>query len=342
MRRLFGTLAICGLAVLATLPAAAATLVVVNRSDDTVDLIDLATGRSRATLSTGNAPHEAAVSPDGRTAVIANHGEREEPGSSLTVIDVAEGRVVRTIDVGRLREPHGIVWIDERTVLVTAEGSARLLLVDVPDGEVHSGFETGQRASHMVAVTPNKQRAFVANGTSGSVTVLDLAAGKKLRDVRTGAGAEGIAVTPDGKEVWVANRAADTLSILDSQSLDILAELPAAGFPIRVALTPDGTKALVTCARSGEIALYAVAERKLLRRRTLDLAAAPETGGRLFGATFGASPLPTGIVIAPDGRRAWVAASRADAVVAIDPQTLDVLGSIRAGREPGGLAYSPR
>ena len=43
----------------------AATLIVVNKSDATASLIDLASGRVLVTLPTGAGPHEVAVSPDG-------------------------------------------------------------------------------------------------------------------------------------------------------------------------------------------------------------------------------------------------------------------------------------
>ena len=42
---------------LAAVPSWGATLVVANKSDDTVDLVALDTGRSVATLPTGHAPH---------------------------------------------------------------------------------------------------------------------------------------------------------------------------------------------------------------------------------------------------------------------------------------------
>ena len=48
-------------------PVQAGTLLVANKTDDTVDLVDPATGKSGATLPTGHAPHEIAVSPDGST-----------------------------------------------------------------------------------------------------------------------------------------------------------------------------------------------------------------------------------------------------------------------------------
>ena len=319
--------------------AAAQTLLVANKSDDTVDLIALASGRSMATLHTGGAPHEIAVAPDGATAVIANYGGRGGAGNSLTVVDVAAATVRKTIDLESHRRPHGVEWLDDKRVAVTTEGSGHLTLVDIDSGTVSSAVPTGQSVSHMVALAGS--RAFVANIGSGSVTVIDTESGKKLTDIATGAGAEGIAATSDGVEIWVTNREADTLTVIDAASLEILATLPCPGFPIRIALAPDGKNALVSAARSGEVVLFDVAERRELRRAQLDLSNAPDAARRLFGDRFGNSPVPVGLVIAPDGETAWVAATQADAVVVLDPKTLTVRDVLAAGREPDGMAFSP-
>ncbi len=125
---------------LASEPLGAATLLVANKSDDTVDLIDVDSGASRATLPTGNAPHEIAVSPDGKTAVVTDYGDREAPGSSLTVVDIADAKVLGTVDLGEHTRPHGAVWLSPSRVAVTAEGSGHLLVVDP-----HAGIDADGR-----------------------------------------------------------------------------------------------------------------------------------------------------------------------------------------------------
>ena len=64
-----------------------------------------------------------------------------------------------------------------------------------------------------------------------------------------------------------------------------------------------------------------------------------DAAARLFGDRFGKSPVPVGLVVAPDGKRAWVAATQADMVVVLDPATLEVVDLIKAGKEPDGMAY---
>ena len=57
-----------------TLPASAATLVVLNKSEHTASLIDPDSGKTLAKLPVGRGPHEVIVSPDGRTAYVSNFG----------------------------------------------------------------------------------------------------------------------------------------------------------------------------------------------------------------------------------------------------------------------------
>lgn len=76
------------------------TLVVTNKTPSTATIVDVASGRTLATLPTGTNPHEIALSSDGALAVITDYGG---PRRTLTVIDVPGLRVARTIDLGEHR-----------------------------------------------------------------------------------------------------------------------------------------------------------------------------------------------------------------------------------------------
>ena len=325
-------------ALLASNSLEAATLLVANKAEATVSLVDLGSGKVAATLPVGTGPHEIAVSPDGRLALVANYGA-QQAGSSLTVLDVPGAKVVKTIDLGEYRRPHGLVFLDNRRALVTSEASKNLLEVDVEAGKVTRAIPTGQEVSHMVAVTPDGSRAFVANIGSGSMTAVDLKAGKSLGDVKTGAGAEGIEVTPDGRQVWVTNRSADTVTVVDTKTLEILGSVPSASFPIRAKATPDGKHVLVSNAKSGDLSVFSVADRKLARRVALPVKSAADKEGRLMGA-FGDSSVPIGILIEPGGQRAFVAHANGDAISIVDLGKWERSGSLTAGKEPDGMGWS--
>lgn len=320
----------------------AGTLLVLNKSDDTVSLVDLETKQIRATLPTGDGPHEVAVSPDGKTAVVSNYGDTQHPGNTLTVIDVPSKKIVRTIELGNYSRPHGVAWLQGDDVAVTVEASKALLVVSATEGKVKHAIATDQLGSHMVAISPKHRRAFTANIGSGSTTVVDLASNKRITDVATGKGAEGIAVAPDGSEVWVTNRDANTISVVDPATLKITATLEPGEIPIRVKFTPDGTRALISNARSGDVAVFDTVTKELVGRVPMQAAGEklPRNDSRPLTSQFGDGPVPVGILMPEPLSVAFVANTNADTVTVIDLETLKIVGRLKAGREPDGLGYS--
>lgn len=314
--------------------AAADRLLVANKSDNTLDVIDLEEGTIVETVPTGPQPHEVAASADGSTAIVTDYGGAS--GTTLTLVDLTGDEPPQRLSLGTHRGPHGVVWLDDG-FLVTAEGSRHLLRFDAA-GELAAAIRTGEEVSHMVAVTPDERLAFVANIGSGTVTVVDLERDVKLKDVRTGRGAEGIAVTPDGEEVWVTNRADDTVSVIDVGRLAVTETIHCPAFPIRAEITADGAWVLVTAARSGEVVLIDRARRRIERRTGIDLDPALLADDRLFADRFDSSPVPIGIEIHPDGTRFWVAATRSDVVVEMSLPELEVIRVLPTGREPDGMA----
>lgn len=313
-------------------------LVVVNKSDDTVTILDARTGAARATVAVGRGPHETEVLADGRTAAVSDYGRAGEPGRTITLVDLERGAASGSIDLGEGTRPHGLEALRDGRLLVTAEGTRELLLVDPKARKVVLRIPTQKQVSHMVVASPDGSRAYVASIGSGTVSVADLAAGKIVKDLETGAGAEGIDGTPDGREIWVTNREADTVSVVDTAKLQIVATIPVSKFPIRVKVTPDGKRALVSCAQSGDVAVIDVATRKEVKRIRLDREAVAGTEGRSFSSQFGKSPAPVGLLIAPAGKHAWVASTNADVVSILDLETFEVTRRLTAGKEPDGLS----
>ncbi|MFQ5754023.1 MAG: beta-propeller fold lactonase family protein, partial [bacterium] len=286
-------------------------------------------------------PHEVAVSPDGQTAVVANYGVQEKPGSTLTVIDIKNQKAVMTIDLVKYQRPHGLVFLhDGKRVLVTAEAQKALLIVNVNTGKVVKAIVTGQEVSHMVASSPKTRQAFVANIGSGSVSVIDLSKAETVATIKTGSGAEGIDISPDGREIWVANRAEDSINIIATRSLKVIAKLGSKSFPIRLKFTPDGKYVLVSNARSGDVAVFDVERRKEVHRIAMNVVPIAGKESRLFSDRFGESPVPVGILIHPDGLQAYVANTNADIVTVIDLKKWEITNRLRAGKEPDGMAFS--
>jgi YVTN family beta-propeller protein len=311
--------------------------VVANKSEASVSLVDLESGKVAATLETGAGPHEVGISPDGRFALVTNYGSRGHTGNSLTLIDIPRAEVVKTIDLAEYMAPHGVEWIDDQRAAVTVEANQALAVIDVGKGEVIQAIGTDQKVSHMVALDPGGQRAYTSNMGSGTVTVLDLDAGERVRNIATGGGAEGIAVSGAG-HIWVTNREDDTLTVLDGGTLAVLKEITSVGFPIRATATPND-QVLVTRARAGDLVIYDAKTFEEVRTVTFDLESLG-SDGRLFRDRFGDSSVPIGVVVDDTGGRAFVAHANADVITEVDLSSGEVVRVLRAGREPDGMGWS--
>lgn len=308
------------------------TLIVLNKSDHEAALVHPETFTVTARVPTGQGPHEAAVSPDGRLAYVTNYGSfaifkegerpQMQPGSTITVIDLQARAVKATFDLGDYRQPHGIaVSRDGKKLWVTVEGSQAVLELDAQSGKILEAWKTDQQVSHMVVATPDEKKLYVANIGSDSVTVINRAT-DEVNSIPTGDGAEGIDVSRNGKEVWVTNRGANTISVFDTATDQIAASFESGGaMPIRVKFTTDGRQAWVSNARSNAVTIFDAATRKLI-------------GKIEVGA------VPVGIQMTPDGKRAFVANTNDNKVTVIDVASQKVLSTFVPGTEPDGMAWA--
>src|SRR6188768_4066218 len=101
MKRLLAAAVLVWVAVCQPLAAQGPRLVVLNKVDATLVTVDPASGKILGTVATGEAPHEVAVSPDGRTAYVGNYGS-QTPGSTISVIDLSAMKELRRVDVSPL------------------------------------------------------------------------------------------------------------------------------------------------------------------------------------------------------------------------------------------------
>jgi len=307
------------------------TLLVVNKSENTLAFVDVETNDVRGKVTTGPGPHEVAVTSDGRLAYVTNYSSGRPAGTRcwLTVVDIDGMRAIRDIELKDpesgeyLSAPHGImVTADGSELWVTVEGSGAVARIALPEEEVRAVYRTEQRTSHQVVPLPDGSKAYVANIGSGSVSVVDVSSGT-VTTIPCRPGTEGIDVSPDGRQVWATNRSDGTISIIDTRTDEVIDTIRSGDFPIRVKFTPDGTHALVSNARDGEVVLIDVRSREIER-------------------TISTGAMPIGLLILPDGSRAYAANTASDMVSVIDLTTWTVSGTIAPGKEPDGLALRIR
>lgn len=300
------------------------TLIVTNKTPATASIIDLASGRTLATLPTGQGPHEVVVSRDGNTAVVTDYGA-QTPGQSLTVIDVMGKSVRRTIPLGEYRRPHGIVFLPGDTlVAVTSETNRAVLTVDVRSGTIVRVAMTNQAGSHMVGVTADGRRGYTGDIGSNTVTELDMMSGAVLRRFDVPAQPEAINVTSDGREVWVGSNATGRVSAIDLSSGSVSAAAEGFSWPYRVLFSPDLATVMLPDYRGNALRFVDRASKRELGRLTWEGAG------------------PQGITLGPAGRHAFLSLSNEGRVAIIDVATRAVVGHVAAGQTPDGVAYTSR
>lgn len=300
-------------------------LFVVNKTENSLAVIDPATGAVTATIPTGDGPHEVALSADGRTAYVTNYGA-QTPGSSLSVIDLATRKETRRVDLGPLRRPHGLIVLDGM-VYFTIEANRAVARYDPSANAVDWLLGTGEAGTHMLVATPDGSAIFTSNIGSDSLSAMTRTAGGQgwtMTRIPVGRGPEGLDVSPDGREVWTAHLRDGGVSIVDVGSRKVVHT-----FDIgtkrsnRLRFTPDGRLVLVSDLDAGDLVVIEAAARKIVKRIAL---------GRG----------PSGILVVPDGSRAFVALTGENALSLVDLKTLEPAGRISTGAGPDGMAWLER
>jgi YVTN family beta-propeller protein len=219
---------------------------------------------------------------------------------------------------------------DNRRVVATMEQSDSLALVDIVAGEVLRTWPTGGRDGHMVRLSPDESRAYVASrGGEGTLSVIWLEEDRPPAVIPTGAGAEGIAVSPDGGEIWIANRGAGTLSIVSAETLEVVATIagPAVN---RVEFLRNGQAVIPGGASADQpgrvLTFYDADSRAVARELELQAGAAAGTGVRLLAADD----------------LLFLADSALDEIAALDPATASRPERVVVNTDnPDGMAWSP-
>jgi YVTN family beta-propeller protein len=303
-------------------------LLVLEKEDQTVAIVDPAILRVDGRVAAGSDPHEICVSRDGRTAYISNYGAFSTPLHTLSVVDLVARKPLPPVDLGALRAPHGLEEAEGR-IYFTAEGSKAIGRYDPAVGRVDWILGLGQSRTHMLVVARDLRHVFTSDVNADAISILEMdehadVSGWNETRVPVGKGPEGFDVSPDGRELWVANSHDGTVSIVDlaarkvTQTLDVQTKRAN-----RLKFTPDGRRVLISDLETGDLVVLDASARRPTKRIGLGRGAA-------------------GILLAPDGSRAFVAVSRDNYVAVLDLATLSVTGRIATGRGPDGMAWAVR
>jgi YVTN family beta-propeller protein len=167
---------------------------------------------------------------------------------------------------------------------------------------------TGCRPHDFPKYPPNyREYAYVTNGGSGTLTVIDVVNVRVDRELPVGLNPVAVAASPTSNEIYVVNSGAEgaqgSVSVISAESNTIAATIPVRRQPVSIDIDPSGERAYVANSGSNTVSV-------------IDLKARREI----------AVEVPVAIRISPDGKTLVVANRSGNSVSLIDPAT----GTLRA------------
>jgi DNA-binding beta-propeller fold protein YncE len=312
-------------------------LLALAKTDHTLSIVDPVTLKVIAKMPVGPDPHEVIASADGTRAWVSNM--QNSQGHELDVVDLVNHKALPSIDTAPMVGLHGLDFQGGK-VWFTAQGAKAIGRLDPATGKTDWIMGTGQDFTHLIRVKPDGQTIFVSNAHSASVSIIENRevpsdpmrpgpAGRAQRDwfvttIPTSLGTEGFDVSPDWKELWTAAASDGKLWIIDTAQRKVAASIDAKlNGANRLKFTPDGRRVLISILSTGDLFVYDVASRKEVKRVSLGKGCA-------------------GILMDPDGSRAFVGCTAANYVAVVDLKTLTVTSHLDVGGGPDGLTWAKR
>jgi YVTN family beta-propeller protein len=218
-----------------------------------------------------------------------------------------------------------------------------------------------------------REYAYISNGGSNTVTVLDLVNMRQDRVIAVGAGPSGLAVNPRRNEVYVVNTGSGTVSVINAETNTVAATIRVQRNPYFIDVDTRGERAYVANSGSNNVSVL-----DLARRREIGVIGAGEGPGmarvsndgksvvisnRASGSvsiadarslqvrsSFDHCPGATDVMILPDSSKAFITCSAGHQIMVIglahsngsEPRAADVgLSILDVGQTPVDLALKP-
>lgn len=310
-------------------PAPSGELLVVNKGDGTLSVVDTAMAHQVAVIAeNGRTGHEVAVSPDGKRAFVpiyssAGVGQPGTDGSVIRVVDLATRSVVGTVNFGRGIRPHRPVFGPKDGLLyVTTEIENSVSIIDPVSLRIVGAIPTGHPQSHMLAISSDGRRGYTANVNSGTISVLDIPGRRLLASIPVATIVQRISLSTDDRWAFTADETKLRLVVIDTATNTVSRSIPLPGLAFGTTPTPDGRWLLVAMPALRMVGLVDLQLMKVVR--TLEVPKAPQE-----------------IVVRPDGAVAYVSCDASAMVAVINLRTWAVESLIGVGPVDDGLAWVP-
>jgi len=303
----------------------AQNLLVANQGDHTLLIIDTASQKTLAKVGVDINGHEVIASLDGKFAYVPIYsnsgvGKPGTDGSTVEVIDIASGRALRIIDLGKTVRPHCAKFGPDGMLYVSAELAKAVDIIDPRTEKVVGEVPTGQVDSHMFVISPDGSRAYTANVFSGTVSVLDLRSRSLLATIPVAGEVQRISISPDGHTVYTHDEQKPRIALIDTSKNAISTWWAVPAVVYSSAPTKNG-RWLIANAPSGKLFV-------------LDTSSGAVAHSYDIPAALGET------IVSPDGMRAYISCPQAGTIEILNLKTWQLEKPIQLTKGVDGLAFA--
>ena len=210
--------------------------------------IDLNTYKIDAVYPVGSVPKVVKVTPDNKYILVSNWCSY-----TLSVISIAEQKVVRSIKIGRY--PRGIVVTNDSAFAYIAEmGGSRLHRINLSTFE-HTYIPIGSNPRALV-LSPDNKTLYATLNLSVQIAAWDLVANKSIGKTKVGQAARSLDISSDGTALFVTSYKSGTVSKVRTSDLKVLQTIKVCSEPIGISYDAPTARTWVAC-YAGSVKVFA-------------------------------------------------------------------------------------
>jgi YVTN family beta-propeller protein len=109
-----------------------------------------------------------------------------------------------------------------------------------------------------------REYAYISNGGSNTVTVLDLVNMRQDRVIAVGANPSDVAINPNRNEVYVVNSGSGTVTVINAETNTVAATIPVRRLPYLIDVDAQGDRAYVANSGSNNVSVIDLALRRVI------------------------------------------------------------------------------
>jgi YVTN family beta-propeller protein len=272
----------------------------VTNQDGGVTVIDLATMETIGDIEVqGEGPRGIGVTDDGKLLITAN-----KDNGNISVVDTATGKLVQHVEIGKNPE---FVRVKGDYAFISFEPSSKGGPPPKPGEAVKEEEDDDDEAAE-----------------PARIAVVDIKAGKKVREIVGGPETEGIEFSKDGKHLIITNEADNTITVHDLETGELQHTIATKDFGLRprgIKTSPDGSFYVATLEYGNSFLI-------------LDSGFKPVK-------TVKTGESPYGIAFDRDGKRIFVAANKAKTLEVFDAKSFDKIKDIPTGNRCWHFTFTP-